>query len=66
MALMLLGPCRCLQIDEGEYRHSAGVKSRVGRHEAGGAGLNRRSQVEAVLDGVPNLESDCPSREDKG
>jgi len=66
MADMLLGPRRRPQIDEGKCGHSAGVERRVGGHEAGGASFDRRSQVKAVLNGVPNLEGNCPSGKDKG
>ncbi len=50
-----------MQIDEGESGCSAGVESRVGGHEACGAGFDRSSQVEAVLDGMSDLESNVTS-----
>ena len=52
----------CVQFHKRECAGGAGVEGRVGRDQAGAAHADRRGEVEAVLDGVPDAEGDGPCR----
>src|SRR5579871_748852 len=58
----LLRPPERPQLDEGEFWRRSRMEGRIGGHQADVAGLDRRREIKAILNGVLNLEADGPSR----